>query len=1237
MKKVNCTIQGIGSENISKQVSLRIQPVNFNKQIWVSYYVSTSLPMEFPILHNNIDSILSKTSLKINDLADPTYYDGNSIDMIIGSKLFWKILCPDKLKISSPPLSLQKTDWGWLVLGETPIHALTTAHLLSIFNKTTEFNDSSTNLWCNKDCVIRSNEECETLFQKTTTRHTDGRFVVTFPFKKDPQSLGLSKNLAYRRLLSLEKKFEKEEKLKILYTEFMKEYEHLGHMTEINPNNDCTDAYYIPHLGVLNEHRLTTKLRVVYDASTKTSSGLSLNDILHAGTVIQDDLFSILLRFREYPVVICGDITKMYRQVWINPCQRSLQRILWREHPYQKIKTYQLNTVTYGTSPAAFLAIRALCETAYLHENIFPQAARSILSSFYVDDYLGGGENIEKAIKLKTEVETILATGGFSLRKWISNKKEVFKNNETINEPLYFNPKSEIAILGIQWASQEDIFKFTSLTEKFSNARHTKRSVLSESSMLFDPLGFVGPLMLRTKLLLQELWEVKITWDELISPSLNEKWITLRAEFLQLQELEIPRHVSTSSGNTITILHGFADASPKAYGVCVYIVCHTNTQTHSHLLCSKSRVAPKSKPQTLPRLELCAAKLLAELTAKILNALNTMPSNVFLWSDSEITLHWIHSPPQKWEPFVARRVTSIQNINTTIKGIWRHVPSKDNPADVISRGCNSTYLLKSTLWWHGPKWLTTGEESWPKPFLMPLPSVPDQKPVPIILSKITLHTPLIHRFSTLQKAVRVLAFCLRYITNFVHKYGKNPNYPHRNGPLSSKELEYALTTYIKAAQREHFYREIRDLTTTQEIQRSSKLINLRPFLDNDLLRVGGRLHNANLKFVVKHPLILPAEHKVTQLLMEEEHKRLLHAAPSSLLANVRQKFWPLKGKQIAKRVVNNCITCIKAKPKMLSQTMAPLPMERITPSRTFSVTGVDYAGPIHLKSSNRKNTSFIKSYVCLFVCFCTKAIHLELVSSLSTEAFLASLQRFVSRRGIPNIMYSDNAKNFVGAKNQLQKAFNKCIQDESVTNFLANKRIQWRFSPPSSPHHGGIYEAGIKSFKYHFRRIVKLRSLTFEEATTLCTQIEAVLNSRPLTPLTSDIEDLQALTPGHFLIGQPLVALPSSENQDMESNLLTRWKKINILVTNFWKKWHLDYLQNLQLLPKWYQNKIQPEIGSLALIKDRNLPPLTWKLARVISFFKNTDNVIRTVTLKTPTGVTSRAVSELCFLPNLNQ
>jgi hypothetical protein len=334
-----------------------------------------------------------------------------------------------------------------------------------------------------------------------------------------------------------------------------------------------------------------------------------------------------------------------------------------------------------------------------------------------------------------------------------------------------------------------------------------------------------------------------------------------------------------------------------------------------------------------------------------------------------------------------------------------------------------------------------------------------------------------------------------------------------------------------------------------------------------------------------------------------------------------------------------CHNCFKVNPIITKPQMGNLPELRVKPGRAFLSCGVDYAGPLLVKESRGRSKRLIKSHIAIFVCFVTKAVHIELVNDLSTSEFMAALRRFVGRRGLPKDIYSDNGTNFVGAKNELAELYafvkNKNIQND-LQNIAAKEGIKWHFIPPRSPHMGGLWEINVKSVKGHLKRILGNSNLTSQEMNTLLIRIEACLNSRPITPISSDPNDLQPLTPGHFLIGEPLNCFPEYDFTEVPINRLARWEFVERLRQQFWKRWTKEYLTQLQSRSKWKTDAVTTgslDIGKMVVLAEDNLPPLQWKIGRIVETHPGDDGKIRVVTVRTAQGTLKRAARKVCVVP----
>ncbi|XP_017795384.1 PREDICTED: uncharacterized protein LOC108576832 [Habropoda laboriosa] len=570
-------------------------------------------------------------------------------------------------------------------------------------------------------------------FEQHTKRNAEGRYIVAFPFNGKQTQLGESKVRGQRRLESLERKLQRDTALKKEYHTVMKEYLDLGHMVKIPKDQEEPSGYYLPHHGVTKITSETTKLRVVFDGSAETSTVISLNDSLYTGPKLQEDLLYILLRFRIHQYVITSDIEKMYRQFLVRKEDRKYQRILWRDDAGQ-IQTYELQTVTFGLSAAPYLAIRCLNQLEQDEGHRFPHAVKVLLRDFYVDDALTGASTIEEALTLRRDLTQLLNIAGLNMRQWAANDKALLQGlpEQSINKRLHLGESSTLKTFGIVWNSSADTISYE-VNALPASSRVTKRFITSKIAKIYDPLGLPGPVIIVAKMLSQKIWTIKIDRDESLPMDIHTEWSQYYKQLPLLNNIIFQRKTVIRLPARIE-MHGFCDASERAYGACLYIrTIDECGRIQVQLLAAKSKVAPL-KTQSIPRLELCGALLLTSLIATAKTAWNIPTHRTILWTDSTIVLHWLQVSPHTLKTFVANRVSEIQS-RTDIED-WRHVLTSDNPEDLISRGQHPVEFLQPSLWQYGPTWLSKEEALWPKKQLSFCHDIPEQRTANCLVASI---------------------------------------------------------------------------------------------------------------------------------------------------------------------------------------------------------------------------------------------------------------------------------------------------------------------------------------------------------------------------------------------------------------------------------------------------------------------------------------------------------------------
>jgi len=675
----------------------------------------------------------------------------------------------------------------------------------------------------------------------------------------------------------------------------------------------------------------------------------------------------------------------------------------------------------------------------------------------------------------------------------------------------------------------------------------------------------------------------------------------------------------------------FADANMKAYGAVAYLTSHN----YVALVMAKNRVAPL-KNLTLPKLELMAAVVASRVARFVIDALYLQDTHTYFWGDSQITLHWLQSTkvlPQ----FISRRVQEIKKV---VPGAtWGYCPTKDNPADLLTRGVDFKYLsFPNCLWWKGPTWITM-PDNWPKwqpqlnVHLLAAAAIAEEfVPQPATNEKDTgLHQVInITNYSSLNRLLAVTAYVYRYINN-LHR-----SQPRQSGPLTAKELSSAQMKLVQNCQQQTYPKEIASIKSKSVHSGTKKpplVRQLRLFIDDaGLLRCGGRIHNAPLSELAKFPYLLPQNNHLTLLIVNHVHVSLSHVGVGSTLTALRQSFWIPSGRQYVRKLLRRCTVCRKhgGRPYANPES-APLPKVRVQNVLPFTITGVDFTGALYVKQHGGEES---KVYICLFTCATSRAVHLEVVSDLSMPTFLLAFRHFAARRSLPQVMMSDNATTYTSAAEELTDL----LSSEEIKTVLGRKGIEWKFIPKKAPWFGGYWERLIGLTKASIKKTLGRAHITLPTLQTIITEVEAVLNDRPLTYISEDIKDPEPLTPAHLLHGRRITKLPHEpatieELQDLDysnaESVRKDAKKQSILLQHFVSRWRHEYLTSLREFhwPSGTSGQ-QIHVGDIVLVHD-DCPRINWKMAVVESLVTGGDGLVRSVSIQTKNGITNRPVSKL--------
>ncbi|XP_055589878.1 uncharacterized protein LOC129742057 [Uranotaenia lowii] len=1096
------------------------------------------------------------------------------------------------------------------------------------------FHDESRS-WQKVDSPLSVEDERAYEILKATTKRVGERFETGLLWRFDDFEFPDSRLMAERRLLCLERRMKRSLEIGDSVRRQMVEYVNKGYIhlatEEELTNIDPRRIWYLP-LGVALNPKKPSKIRIFCDAAAKVD-GISLNTMLIPGPDMLTSLPRILFGFREKAIAICADLREMFHQVKIRKADCNSQRILWRDDPSEPVKTYIMSVATFGSacSPSSVQFVKNL--NAREHAREYPQAAEAIIEHHYVDDWMDSADTTEEAAKLASAVEYVHKKGGFQIHNWLSNSDAFLKlvGSELAAEVkvLPSDKDSTQRVLGMLWRPTEDVFIFGSVPVR-EGVHPTKREILRTVMSLFDPLGFLSFFIIHGKIIIQDLWRAKTDWDTRIPDQIHRKWLEWTEHFRDLQNVRIDRHYfgkmkSKQTGNIQ--LHVFCDASELAYACVAYFRVRIGGEIRCALVAGKSKVAPL-KTLSIPRLELQAAVEGVRIQKSIMETHRLTIESTTFWSDSRTVLSWIRSDSRRYRQYVACRVGEI--LSNTNAEDWRWVPTRENVADDATKWGRGLDFTPSSRWFQGPSFLYHEEGDWPA------------ESVTEVETEEELEECLVHEevqkqqmvdwisFSKWKRLWRTVAFVRRFCFNFRCKMKGLPDGLH--GPLTKEELVKAEQTVLRWVQKEYYpveYRWLKEATQgkIRKYDGNSPLAKLSPCLDqNDIIRLESRIVAASYaSFDARYPIVLPKQHRVTQLIVEDYHDKFLHANKEMVVNELRQRFHIGNLRNLVKQVSKECLWCKVRKPQIAMPRMAPLPKARLQAFvRPFTFVGLDYFGPMNV----RIGRSVSKRWVALFTCLTIRAVCLEVVHSLSTESCKMAIRRFISRHGSPQEIYSDNGTNFVGSANELQKA----IDHGDISESFTNSSTKWIFNPPAAPHMGGAWERLVRSVKTAMAAMLTTKTPDEETFITIVREAEGVVNTRPLTFIPIDDETSEALTPNHFMkLSSSGVSQPSRPLGDERLAHRDNWNHLNVAVDNFWKRWVKEYLPSIARRTKWFRDTPPIEVGDLVMIvneTERN----GWIRGRVIRVADSKDGRRRRASVQTDRGILQRPVSKIARL-----
>ena len=1055
------------------------------------------------------------------------------------------------------------------------------------------------------------------------------KIQIPLPFKRNVNP-PLNKFPVFHRTNNTLSRLTRDEQKALQCREIMKSYLERGHVKALNDVETRQAHTFIPVFPILNQKK--NKIRLVFDSSARFQ-GVSLNDCLHQGPDETNRLLGVILRFRHHEVAFCADVESMFHCFDVPPEQQKYLCFFWWKDNIigSPLVPHAATVHIFGNTCSPSIATYGLRYATIGHEN---SASHFIRRQFYVDDGLRSEPTVSQAVETLSLSIKMLHKFNIRLHKIASTHTEVlqaFPESEiaTNVDHVDLQRSTPQSALGIRWSILEDCFH---LESKIKSSPFTKRGVLSVIGSLFDPLGIIAPIVLRGKLLhrefLREPTHSHLDWDDPLPLHLKSDWDAWVDQLRDIPNIKLRRSYRPRGfGEPIKHeLHTFADASVESIGVVAYIrQLNSKGDVSIAFVQGSSKVAPKLAV-SVPRMELCAAVHASEQATRIIAELDLQFDAVCFYTDSKVVLGYIHNRDKTFTRYVTSRVSRILNASQASQ--WYYVESAQNPADIASR-VHTPKQLTQTIWLTGPDFLRTDCNADIHPwFITNLPET--QTSVRVLSSKeLPRDLPECQTTSTIPPSkarppsilvqVASTISCWKRISRVigrimfaVNKFQKTPT-SILQATLLGTEL---LLIHLQA---ECFGESITVLRSANTLPTSKRLANLSPWIDDrGLMRVGSRLRKSEFPFQEIYPIILPPKHPVTFSILAYHHQQTSHQGRIITSFRLKQAgFHILNSKRVITSFLNSCTRCKRLRGALMSQKMAELPADRLQRIAPFERSGLDVFGPYHTQHgrTTRKSDGTKKTWVLLFTCLYSRAVHLEVLSSMDTTTFILAFRRFLASRGSCYFLRSDRGTNFVGANNQL----NLGLDFDAINSELLNKNCVWEFNPPRASHMAGVWERKVGSVKKVLNAAMQLNphhKLTAEEFLTFVKESEAIVNSTQLSDALSNPDEPHPISPAMLLNlrDHPTVTEKFS-TEDLMSYGKRRWKRVQFLADRFWQLWKMQYLTELQFRTKWLRPTRNLVEGDVVLVKEPSPRPL-WPLAMVHKTLPGSDGLVRRVIIR---------------------
>ena len=1096
-----------------------------------------------------------------------------------------------------------------------------------------------------------------------------------FPWTIEPDDLIDNKAAVTAVMHATEKKLSKNPAWRETYEKQLRELVDKKFASEITLTdiarwiNEGGKTYYIAHQMVVNPQNKSTPVRCCFNSSQKYK-GFSLNSSWELGPDLVNSLHGVLLRFRKDLVGAQGDITKMYYMVRIKEKESWMQIFMWKFVGETVVRYFKMERLVMGNKPSASLSGVSLAETARLHDfpTRYPAAFTALTKDAYVDNIFLTAPDHDSLKAMIEEIEHVAAKGGFFFKPFVTSGERV--PDIIIGAPVHDNLETtEEKALGVYWDVTRDTLYIKADLEKLSkrykrgiplttvsigpnsmitiSPRMTLRACLSLHARPFDALGFILPTRVIGNILFRNTLQImkkdkkgKIPWDDEIVEELQGAWNEYLGMLLYLDTIQFPRSVKPAGTDPEVkpMLCTFNDGNPDAFGTVGYVRWIMNDgSAQCRLLLSKSRLGPLMHKGETVRNELSGATLSARLThwTRKNSGIEFDCHHHFL--DSQIVKDMLGKESYGFNTFFGLRVAEVQQ--KTNYHDWKHIPSKSNIADLLTKGVAPSMLGPDSEWQNGPIWLRKDESMWPVT-VQPLRKTSSARDAlePFFRKTSKTHYQnsssldsldiLISRCGSLQKLLRCLSYILRW---------RLPARSVQKGADSNGDIQPAdLVSFVRPVTTS----EMNDAMNLIVVWEQSKLTNIQTLklatktVYKDLINldrkvahivIGGRVKNFPVSFSghSNDVPVLPYG-GLAKLVVEHYHNKY-HREVDTIVSYVRNDYWVIKCRKIASSVDNKCRDCKIERNKRSTQVMGDLPLYRSTIQPAFSVVGCDLWGPVIIKDDvvKRGNKVTKKAWGVLFSCAATRAIYLDVACGASTEELLHVLRRAIARCGQIKTIITDPGTNFIGAANEL-RAWRQGWDQDTLTRFGSERGIEWITIMANSQHQNGFTEIMVKLTKSFLKSLMKSigqQILTLNEINTLLAETSQLVNDRPIGLKPNKDVDSGFLSPNSLLIGRNAERIssgpfrPNVEEYLDNASFRNRFQLVQMITDQFWRIWTKLHFPSLVVRQKWHSEKRNLQIGDICVIQDSNNLRGEWRLAQVTCSYPDCHGRVRNVEL----------------------